>query len=64
MRIGASPVCLRCVHFDDGVDWPKGQNPPCNAFADRIPDSIYYEGGKHTKPVDGDHGIQFEKREE
>ena len=50
-----SDVCTYCKHYDGGFR-------TCAAFKE-IPLSIWEGKNKHTKPVDGDHGIQFEKRE-
>jgi hypothetical protein len=46
-------VCLNCIHY-----LHAGK---CIAFPDGIPDSIMFEGNDHRKPVEGDHGIQFEQ---
>ena len=52
------PHCLSCKH------WHSIASPPsCAAFPQRIPDLIWLEGDPHTTPVDGDHGIQYEKGE-
>ena len=52
-----SSVCTFCVH-------EKDEHRRCKAFGDKdIPLSIWEGKNKHTKPVDGDHGIQFEARE-
>ncbi len=51
----APPVCLTCTH------WHADESPPaCDAFPVRIPDLVWLGGDKHDKPIDGDHGIQFE----
>lgn len=43
------------------MDAPDDGKPPsCDAFPDGIPDAIYDEGFDHTKPYEGDSGIQFE----
>jgi len=56
--IGPSPVCLKCQHFR------RELGLPCAAFPKGIPDEILVGGNKHDKPYPGDHGIQFEPREE
>jgi len=58
--IGPAPMCLDCKHFYFNLD-----NEPhycCDAFPKGIPKEIYIQAGDHTKPWPGDHGIQFEKR--
>ena len=51
-----SPTCSFCSHAEG---FRK-----CAAFGDNdIPLSIWEGKNKHTNPVDGDHGIQFEKWE-
>ena len=53
-----SPVCSKCKH--EGLELRR-----CKAFGDNdIPLSIWEGKNKHTNPVDGNHGIQFEKWEE
>ena len=52
-----SSVCTFCIH-------EKDEHRRCKAFGDKdIPLSIWEGKIKHTQPVDGDHGIQFEARE-
>ena len=52
-----SPVCTFCIH-------EKDKHRRCKAFRDKdIPIEIWQGKNKHTEPVDGDHGIQFKKRE-
>lgn len=62
--IGPAPTCVagpqgRCRHlFPPDLDGPK-----CEAFPEGIPDAIYTEGEDHTKPFDGDSGIQYEPKQ-
>ena len=35
----------------------------CDAFPDGIPDDVLCCDLDHRKPIDGDHGIQFEPKE-
>lgn len=49
--------CLRCKHKTPG----KGT---CKAFPDRIPKEILRGEVDHTSSYPGDHGIQFEAKEE
>jgi hypothetical protein len=56
-----SSMCRFCKHYH------KKELPfrpfTCDAFPDAIPDNIFFHCGDHRKPVKGDHGIQFEKRQ-
>ncbi len=56
------PQCWNCKHFNGitsrGID-------VCDAFPkDGIPKDIFENKFMHTKPYEGDHGIQFEQSEE
>lgn len=62
--IGLPPDCLRCKHFNENYERPMGTPSRCEAFPEGIPEAIYSRGEPHTKPWPGDHGIQFEPREE
>lgn len=65
----APSACLLCKHLSfvpKGRPEFKGMRDygliyHCDAFPDGIPD-IVYSGDDHRKPIDGDHGIQFEHR--
>ena len=46
------PICVRCKHLHP--DWT------CDAFPDGIPREIKLDEVDHRKPIEGDHGIQFE----
>jgi hypothetical protein len=48
-------VCAYCIH--------KRRGAVCDAFPDGIPDPILHMENDHTKPYEGDHGIQFTPRE-
>lgn len=49
------PMCMYCKHYSwDGEPWT------CDAFPDGIPEEIAHSGFIHTKPYEGDNGIQFE----
>jgi hypothetical protein len=52
----ASPICTFCIHNN----WSKRKT--CAAFPGGIPDEIWQGKNPHQLPVDGDHGIQFERR--
>lgn len=62
----AEPNCSKrkCGRFQ-GVDQPDGtemtERVVCEAFPGGIPDEIAYGDHRHTTPVEGDHGIQYEK---
>jgi hypothetical protein len=49
---------MTCLHFHR-----DGTPITCAAFSVRIPDVIWLKGDPHTSPVDGDHGIRYEKGE-
>ena len=50
------PICMMCSHFHR-----EAAGLTCDAFAERISDDIIHSRLDHTKPIDGDHGIQFEQ---
>lgn len=49
-----TPQCFDCIHFHEG------KNFTCDAFTEGIPDKILFNEFDHTRPFEGDHGIQFE----
>jgi len=49
-------ACDDCIHF-----YTRSFIPTCNAFTERIPDSIWFKGNLHTEAVEGDRGIRYEK---
>ena len=53
--------CLECKHFLGARGEKLGLR--CEAFPNGIPEEILSGEVDHTKPVNGDHGIQFKKRE-
>ena len=44
--------CMFCKHFQP--DWT------CAAFPKGIPETVVMNEADHRKPIDGDHGVQFE----
>jgi hypothetical protein len=48
-------VCFKCAHLD--------RYPKCEAFPDGIPQEVRDGLNDHKKPIEGDHGIQFEPLE-
>ena len=56
-----SPVCFWCVHLRDR----DPERRRCAAFpeAGTIPLDVWNGDNLHTKPIEGDHGIQFVKTE-
>ena len=50
-----APVCSYCARMS------KEGPLTCPAFPDGIPQDMLRSRLDHTKPVDGDHGIQFEQ---
>ena len=53
--------CLECKWFEGATVGNLGLK--CKAFPDGISAELLSGVTDHTKPVDGDHGIQFEERE-
>jgi hypothetical protein len=51
----ALSACSYCIN--------KNQDTTCKAFPDGIPDDILMRKNDHLEPIEGDHGIQFESRE-
>lgn len=52
-----SLVCSLCVHLVDE------DARLCEAFPRGIPTEIWHNENDHREPFDGDHGIQFKRRE-
>jgi hypothetical protein len=54
-------LCFVCRHLDhpDELEAPM----TCSAFPDGIPLMVLDGDVDHTKPIDGDGGIQFEETE-
>ena len=59
MVSGPVPICLDCRHYHR-----EGIGLICDAFPKGIPEEIVLTNVVHRKPFPGDHGIQFESREE
>jgi len=51
-----TPLCLSCK-------WRENSPVPrrCLAFPEGIPTAIYCGDADHTKPYEGDNGLQYEK---
>lgn len=49
------PLCLECKHWQGGI-----QPLYCAAFPAGVPDEIRSGIKRHFKPIEGDHGLQFE----
>jgi hypothetical protein len=54
--------CFRCKHLK--AERPDSLYPNCKAYPDRIPIEVFTNAVMHTKPLAGDHGIQFEPIDE
>ena len=56
---GDKPLCWECKHWSgDRAD------RTCKAFAEGIPQEIYFGGFDHREAFEGDGGIRFEERDE
>jgi len=53
----SSPQCMYCVHFRGAND---RYDLVCDAFPERIPETITENVHLHTYPYPGDHGIRME----
>lgn len=53
------PQCYYCKHFH----LADKQKNACDAFPDGIPGGVFLNLLDHRKPIDGDHGIQFEPKD-
>jgi len=51
------PLCSICKHLHRDEE-------ACDAFPDGIPHDIRIGRQQHEQPVDGDHGIVFERTDE
>lgn len=58
----AIELCNDCKHRSK--NWDTESIPTCDAFPDGIPEEVLLCDIDHRKPVEGDHGIQFEPDEE
>ena len=54
--VNAVKYCNDCKHL-----WKHGCK--CDAFPDEIPVDVLIGDRDHRFPIDGDHGIQFEPKE-
>jgi hypothetical protein len=54
--IGLPPICIHCRRLDRQGD----DQFACTAFPGGIPEAIIMSTVDHRKPVDGDHGLQFD----
>ena len=58
--IPSQPICTMCKHFNkDSII-----GLICKAYPEGIPEEIINGEHDHTKPFEGDNGIQFEPIEE
>lgn len=55
--IGPEPICMKCVHLYENKPGEWGFR--CAAFPNGIPEEIMTGEVDHTKPYEGDNGIQF-----
>jgi hypothetical protein len=52
---------MSCVHLHPKTK-RDGKPSTCAAFPEGIPLEIMRGDVRHDKPIEGDHGIQYEKR--
>ena len=53
-------ACANCKRFrGKPATWPT-----CEAFPDGIPEEIAYGENQHREPFPGDHGFQWEAKDE
>ena len=64
------PKCYfrKCIHYigieNNSKPFDEEQEKcVCEAFPNGIPDDIAYGDNDHTKPVEGDNGIQYKKQD-
>lgn len=63
LDVEALPQCTGCRHALAAGRAPTGQIiARCRAFPDGIPDEIYSNRVRHTRPYPGDRGIRYEPR--
>jgi hypothetical protein len=59
------PICRDCIHWYNweaaNIGKPRGDGRRCDAFPAGIPDAILENEVDHTKPLKGDHGMQYRK---
>jgi len=54
-------LCMSCVHLHPKTN-RDGKPSTCAAFPEGIALEIMRGDVRHDKPIEGDHGIQYEKR--
>jgi len=52
------PICFSCTHRGNEA---FGTVENCSAFPKGIPEAIILSEVDHHRPVEGDHGIQFQQ---
>ena len=52
-------ICMHGKHFKT----MGNMKPVCSAFPQGIPETVWIGTLLHTKPINGDHGFQYEKTE-
>lgn len=57
---GGNYLCLWCRHSNIRPGETEYLDYTCTAFPEGIPDEILDNRFDHRRPLEGDHGIQFE----
>lgn len=61
MATRAPMQCMVCIRFRSPLDSPLDDAPEqtCDAFPERIPDTIWTMQSDHRQPFPGDHGLRW-----
>jgi len=59
-----APICFACKHFEERPRQGEGNRwyYTCAAFPEGIAEEVLLGVNLHTKPIAGDHGLQYEAK--